>query len=497
MQAPSTGAIGVTAARFPDDDPPSTADCLPDGEPRSLVPVVVAPVPVRLVPAPVPVLRSVASRCLRPRGGQWPVWCVALAMRLVTTVKLSLRATPRVLATVFQALLGCAARVMSWTTVRCWLMRLGLYALRRTLERAHDWAYLIDHTVQIGQLKCFVVVGIRLSRLPYPKRCLRREDLQLVALVPMTHSTAVTVEQALEKAALRTGVPRLIVSDEGGDVRVGIERYCSRHPHTAGTCDAAHKGANVLRKLLEADECWPRFVAQLGQTKSKLQQTSLACCIGPSLRPKARFMNLAAPLRWARWCLRVLDGPWPRGEALSERQRAVLATLDRGSLEEKLGWLRDYREAVERWCQWHEAIQVVVRHVRRCGITENSVGTLQGKFAAMKLSPLGRNAADAMVAFVAEQASACWPDGKRLIGSTEILESIFGEMKTLEGQQSESGMTGLMLAVGALISTWSDEEIQRALEATTWKAVDVWIEEHVGLTVQSQRAVGRKLFASP
>ena len=40
--------------------------------------------------------------------------------------------------------------MMSWTTVRCWLMRLGLYALLLPLKQAYDWAYLIDHTVQIG-----------------------------------------------------------------------------------------------------------------------------------------------------------------------------------------------------------------------------------------------------------------------------------------------------------------------------------------------------------
>jgi hypothetical protein len=443
---------------------------------------------------PAPDSSSVESRSLYPTGGRWPVWCVALAIRLVTGVKLSLRATPRALGAVFQAVLGGKTRVMSATTVRCWVMRLGLYALQRPLERGTDWAYLIDHTIQMGSIKCFAVVGIRLGQLPYPERCLRREDLQLIALVPMTQSTAATVEQALEDAAVRTGVPRLIVSDEGGDVRAGIERYSGRHAHTAATCDAAHKGANVLRKLLEADQSWPGFVAQLGQMKSKFQQTPLACCLGPSLRPKVRFMNLAAPLRWARWCLRVLDGPWPAGETLSDRQRAVLATLDRGSLEEKLGWLCDYREAIERWCQWHAAVQVVVRHVRRCGIGEDSAETVRGQFEAMKLSPSGQQAADAMVVFVAQQACACWPDGQRLIGSTEVLESLFGELKALEGQQSEGGLTGLMLAVGALTSTWSDEEVEQGLKATPWKKVNAWIDKHIGLTVQSQRAIARKLF---
>ena len=196
-------------------------------EPREQLPAVVPP----QFAAPAPV------------SGHWPIRCIALAVHLVTAVKLSLRAAPRVLTAVFGFLGGCApGRVMAWTTVRGWLMRLGWYALHRTLERAGDWAYLIDHTVQIGVVKCFAVVGIRLSRLPYPARCLQLEDLTLIALEPMPHSTAAAVEKALGEAALRTGVPRLIVSDEGTDVRGGIERYRdAHHDQTVATCDLAHK----------------------------------------------------------------------------------------------------------------------------------------------------------------------------------------------------------------------------------------------------------------
>ena len=303
-----------------------------------------------------------------------------------------------------------------------------------------------------------------------------------------------TVKQALEEAELRTGVPRLIVSDEGGDVRGGIEQYCDDHPHTSSTSDMAHKGANLLRKLLEGDQRWPEFVAQLGQTKGKLQQTALACCVGPSLRPKARFMNLGAPLRWARWCLRVLDQPWPTSAVLSDRQRAVLTKIDCEQLEAKLGWLRDYREAIEQWSQWHEVIQVVVRQVRRCGIGKDSVETLRHRLEAMKLSPSGRDTANVMLIFVRLHATAVRRPGELLIASTEILESLFGELKTLERQQAGSGLTGLMLALGAIVSAWTDEETTKALEAIPWKAVQAWIDERVGPTVQSQRRTLQAIF---
>ena len=51
--------------------------------------------------------------------------------------------------------------------------------------------------------------------------------------------------------------------------------------------------------------------------------------------------------------------------------------IDAQELEAKLGWLREYRQAVEEWSQWHEVIQVVVRQVRRHGIDRDTVAELR------------------------------------------------------------------------------------------------------------------------
>ena len=139
----------------------------PVGEPQFLGEAVVRrPTTQPLQQVPVPV--SARSTAVCPVGGHWPVWCVVLAIELVTRVKLSLRSTPKALEVVFGLSWWHGFHVMAWTTVRCWLMRLGLYALLRPLEQANNWAYPIDHTVQIGTVKCFAVVGVRLSQLPYP-----------------------------------------------------------------------------------------------------------------------------------------------------------------------------------------------------------------------------------------------------------------------------------------------------------------------------------------
>ena len=45
-----------------------------------------------------------------------------------------------------------------------------------------------------------------------------------------------------------------------------------------------------------------------------------------------------------------------------------------------------------------------------------------------------------------------------------------------------------------IVSTWTDEETTKALEAIPWKAVQAWIDERVGPTVQSQRRTLQAIF---
>ena len=65
---------------------------------------------------------------------------------------------------------------------------------------------MIDHSIQIGQCKCLVILGIRLSELPVGQP-LCHQDMELIALEPMTNATKETVDVCLEDAVSTTGVP--------------------------------------------------------------------------------------------------------------------------------------------------------------------------------------------------------------------------------------------------------------------------------------------------
>lgn len=120
--------------------------------------------------------------------------------------------------------------------------------------------------------------------------------MRLLALIPTEHSNGQIVLEQLENTAKRTGIPREILSDHGSDVKSGGELFVAAHTETTLIYDAAHHGAIVLKRLFQADDRWAQFIAKLGQTKSRLQQTPDAFLMSPGLRPKARYMNLESLL---------------------------------------------------------------------------------------------------------------------------------------------------------------------------------------------------------
>jgi hypothetical protein len=385
------------------------------------------------------------------------------------------------------ASLRCAASVLSLlataagdergtpdrSTGRMWLLRLGLAALLRPKTHARDWVWMVDHSVQIGRCKCLVILGVRLSDLP-EDRPLAHHDMEPIALVPMSNATQETVAARLEEVVAATGVPRLILTDHGADLHGGSERFRRNHPETSEGYDVKHKAACLLKRRLEKDTRWGTYATQLGQTKFAVQQTELAFLTPPSQRSKARFMNLGTLVAWGNTTLSLLDDlSWPERFGVSAER-----------VESKLGWLKSYRAELALWESYQELIDRTLEFVRRRGYY---VGA--GFDLARELPEAHGQTGELreeLIAFVREESLQV-PLGERWPGTTEVLESCFGKLKALEDGQSKSGFTGLVLSLGAMVSSWTTERVSEALERCRVRDVSAWIRRQLGETLQSQR----------
>lgn len=414
-----------------------------------------------------------------PRGHQYSVGHAKLFVDLVLSDGTSLRCAERAIERMMTSL-QLSMHSPSWYAGRLWILRLGYYKLTRPKERGDDWVWIVDHTVQIGAEKCLVILGIRLSALPAMGECLSHEDVEPIALWPVKKSNGDIVHQQLEAGIEKTGIPREIVSDHGTDLKSGIDKFCQAHHETSAVYDIKHKTATLLKHELDDEPIWNEFARLAGQTKRKVQQTSLAALAPPNQRSKARYMNVDVLIHWGRDTLAFLD-------------RAEESTIfEVEQVKEKLGWITRFRQPLE---EWEILLQVVVTtesYIRQRGLYQDIHLELGQRLQPLARTEQARRVCTELTAFVAQEAAKARPD-ERLLGSSEIIESVLGKLKRLEQDQSKSGFTGLLLALCATVASTTTDVIHQALETVPTNAITAWCRNNLGLSVQAKR---RRVFAS-
>ena len=401
-------------------------------------------------------------------------WC-----QLVLSGAISLRAASRILAIILPRFNLEPVSVPSWHAGRLWLMRLGYFKLKRAKTKADDWIWIIDHSVQTGTEKCLMILGLRLKDLP-KNRALTYEDVEPIEMFPVAQSNGTIVYEQLEAVVEKTGVPRAIVGDYGSDIKSGIERFCLVHQETAYIYDVKHKMAAMLKKILSGNQRWEMFITLASKAKQQLQQTPLGALAPPAQRSKARYMNTEYLLGWGKNMLSFLS---QSDDAI--RQHGYEAD----DVRNKLGWMWAFHNEIDCWTELLDITSITESFIRNKGVFLDGDSELGKLLNAKQLS---NNSAVTLqfkqdVLYFIKYESQKAKTGERLLGSSEIIESVFGKQKFIEKEQSKSGFTGLLLTLGAIVSKTTEDVVKQAMESTSTKMIREWYRENIKKSLQARR----------
>lgn len=398
-----------------------------------------------------------------------------IAMCVELGSKVGLRASVTCLEIVFNWL-GADAKLPDWTTVRTWMMRVGVAAIEEPVEQADDWIWMADHSNQIGQEKALVVIGLRASKMPQPGVALTHQDVRLLTVEPGLNWKREDMARAYEELATKIGAPQALIVDGAVELREGAEILEKHGKNMIVLGDFKHFAANVLKKTVGNSERFVRFMSQVGSTRSIVQQTELGHFTPPSPRPKARFMNLAPTLKWAQMI------SWQLAHPHSEARREIPAER----MNEKLGWLREYRDDIEHWSECQGVVSSSLTFINQQGLFRGAANQLAAQLEPLRTCDDSRSVADQLVGFV-RQSEEQLAEGQRLPMSTEILESSFGLFKQLERQHSKGGFTSLLAAFGALLKPPTAESIRRDFARVSVKQMRAWVTNNLKTTLASKR----------
>jgi hypothetical protein len=415
-----------------------------------------------------------------PRHGYGPR-LISLAVNLAQAV--GFRGAQRALHIVFEWW-GVSQNLPHWSAIRNWVQRLGVATLAEPLELADDWVWIADHSNQIGPEKALVVLAVRSSQLPPPGEALQHQHMRVLTVRPGTTWKRADVAAVYAELAAQHGVPRAVLCDGAVELRESVSALNSGKKRVLVLQDFKHKAANRLEARLGRDPRFAEFLAQVARTRSAVQQTELAPLAPPSLKQKARFMNLGTLLKWARMALWVLEHPQSSARRWATPER----------LEEKLGWLRLFAGELAVWQECQQVLERGVTFINRHGLFRGGCRRLRRILLRDLTSAVSQTLARELLQFVG-QAQRRLKRAERLPLSTEILESCFAVYKQLERQHAKGGFTSLLAGFAALLTPATPAGIRRAFSRVSVRDVKQWVQVHLGQTLTSKRVATYREFS--
>ena len=413
-------------------------------------------------------------------GHQFGVQLIALCIELAKQI--GFRGTERTLKKLFE-MLGLDMKVPSHDAIEQWTLRLGVGELKDTFTKDDRVIWMADHSSEIGKEKVLLIVGLRVEDLPADGETLNMERLKVLSIVPGTHWKKEDVAREYKKLAKKIGAPAYLICDGATELHEPAESLEKDGKKTIVLGDLKHFAANLLEKQIGRDERFKKFISAVGLTRNRVQQTELGHFAPPSQKQKSRFMNMGTLLGWGKMVLHHLDDPdSPAREGITTER-----------MDEKLGWLREFKKDLSLWGDCQEVIDRTLNWINRRGLCQESSGQLEELLAPWLTPQTGSHSAageiaTSLVQFIKESECKVPPDERTWL-STEILESLFGRFKQLERQHSKGGFTRLLAAIPTFCCRVDARRIRDRFSKVNSKGLTQWIKEKFSSTLTARRRI--------
>ena len=418
-------------------------------------------------------------------GSHFGISTIVAMIRFVLEGAISMRGASRICGIINNIAGRNPFEYPSHTTVQNFILRVGLYLLRRNNQQHDDWIWIADHTYSIGTLKVFVVLGIRLSNFSSLGRPLQYQDLTVLLMLSVESSNGTIVQQQFKELAEKTGNPIAILSDAGSDLHKGTELFQADHQDVISLYDIVHLVSRKIEKIMKPDETWDAYRQACCACANAVRQSTLGHLKPPKPPTKARYMNIDREVRWGARAVQILDRV--RLGNLNERQKQRLPLK---IMVAKFGWLGEYRDAINQWELLSLTGRQVISEVRRHGYGPTTVDAVQC-VAKSTTDPTCKQFVESVIATIKPMTEASSRFG-RLPSSSEILESLIGKGKRLLGGTSAgttNSLTGQLLAMVACTTQITPSLVRTALAACPIASLRSWIKGKFGNSLHYTRSL--------
>jgi hypothetical protein len=349
------------------------------------------------------------------------------------------------------------------TTLLNWVHKIGYYELNKKKEVADDWVILLDESIQLGQDKILAVFGIRKKNIDF-SRPLKFQDLVPLREIVKYKWNGEIIKDEINDLREELGSIKYAVGDYGGAIRKGLKLLKIPHIH-----DLTHKIALILEKLYKNNKSYNEVIKNMSEMRVKYAQSKIAEIIPPKQRKKSRYQNIK---KISDWCYKSI--------MYIENCKDINCEI-----YEKLKWVLNYKSFITELSRINKTISNIEKILKHNGLSNKTVDE-----CSMLLEKLGFESGQVLKDKIIEyfsETKKLLPKCKKILISSDIIESAFGKYKNYVSQNPMAGVTNLILCISAFTASLTKKEIKKALENTTINDVKEWTKNYIGKTLLQKR----------
>jgi hypothetical protein len=368
---------------------------------------------------------------------------------------------------------------MDWiphfTSTINWIGRVGVGMLKEIKKIREPWIAIIDHSINIGTKKLFVVLRIKVDVLYKRDKAVSLEDCECIGLKICDVVNGESVKEDIEEVFKISGNPDAIIKDTDYTLNKGVTLYNkSQEKPILLIEDISHVVAKSLKKEFEETKSYKQFTTLLKNGSARIRNTDIAFLTPPKMRNKARFQNVS---RLGKWGKKMMEHFNIRGRAkkgsILERLRLAFPAFSR------------LKPFILNFSKTTSATSKVMKRLKTKGLEQSTYDDCQLMLKELpKSSKTAKSLRDWLDRHLKiQQQLSSYP----MPISSDIIESLFGKFKHTIEKSPQSDMNHSVLIIPLLCGKISEEKISNALNSVSQKELEEWKEKHIGKTMRMKR----------
>ena len=237
---------------------------------------------------------------VRPKGHSFNTIIIALVLSLKFQTSVSYRSIQKVLLTM-KLFADLNITPPSHSTIILWSKKFGLYHIERKIPKSDDWVIILDESIEFGNDKMLVVLGIR-ERDINPNKALQYQDLECLALKISSSWKGVEIKEVLDEVKSKVGEIKYAIADMGNALKKALA--ISEISHVE---DLNHKLSWIIKNIFEKNVEFIAYTKQLAHLRKTLALSKMSHILPPIQRVHSRFMNLKPIVDWGLSIIEIYE----------------------------------------------------------------------------------------------------------------------------------------------------------------------------------------------